>query len=52
LAQIGHVYNGLSQSENVVVFSSIYTYISGWLDGARIGGCSHIPVIAGEHRGL
>jgi hypothetical protein len=28
------------------------TYISGWLDGARTGGCSHLPVVAGEHRGL
>jgi hypothetical protein len=32
--------------------STFGTYISGWLDGARIGGCSHLPVVAGEHRGL
>jgi hypothetical protein len=28
------------------------TYISGWLDGERIGVCSHLLVVAGEHRGL
>jgi hypothetical protein len=28
------------------------TYTSGWLDGARTSGCSHLPVVAGEHRGL
>jgi hypothetical protein len=28
------------------------TYTSRWLDGARIGGCSHLLVVAGEHRGL
>ena len=28
------------------------TYTSGWLDGARTGGCIHLPVVAGEHRGL
>jgi hypothetical protein len=26
--------------------------ISGWLDGARIGGCSHLPVVVGELREL
>ena len=28
------------------------TYISGWLDRVRIGGCRHLLVVAGEHRGL
>jgi hypothetical protein len=32
--------------------STFGTYISGRLDGERIGGCSHLPVVAGEHRGL
>jgi hypothetical protein len=29
-----------------------FTYISGQLDGERIGGCSHLLVVSGEHRGL
>ena len=28
------------------------TSTSGWLDRVRTGGCSHLLVIAGEHRGL
>jgi hypothetical protein len=28
------------------------TYISGQLDGERIGGCSHLLDVAREHRGL
>ena len=28
------------------------TYILGWLDEARTGGCSHLSVVAKEHRGL
>ena len=28
------------------------TFIPGRLDGARTGGCSHLPVVVGEHRGL
>jgi hypothetical protein len=28
------------------------TSMSGQLDGARTGGCSHLSVVAGEHRGL
>jgi hypothetical protein len=37
----------------VTLVSSLFdTYISGWLDGERIGGCSHLPVVAEEHRGL
>jgi hypothetical protein len=27
------------------------TSTSGRLDGARTGGCSHLPIVAGEHRG-
>jgi hypothetical protein len=46
------VYSGISHSDSVAVVSSFDTYISGWQDGARIGGCSHLPVVAGEHRGL
>jgi hypothetical protein len=32
--------------------STFGTYISRWLDKARIGGCSHLLVVAREHRGL
>ena len=32
--------------------STFGTYILGWLDEARIGGCIHLLVVAGEHRGL
>jgi hypothetical protein len=32
--------------------STFDTYISGQMDGERIGGCSHLPVVDGEHRGL
>jgi hypothetical protein len=28
------------------------TSTSGQLDGARTGGCSHLPVVSREHRGL
>jgi hypothetical protein len=47
-----HFYSGISHSDSVEMVSSFDTYISGWLEGARIGGCSHLPVVAGEHRGL
>jgi hypothetical protein len=46
------VYNGISHSDSVVVVSSFHNYISRRLDMARIGGCSHLPVVAEEHRGL
>jgi hypothetical protein len=36
----------------VEVVLSFDTYISGQLDGASIGGCSHLSVVAEEHRGL
>ena len=29
-----------------------FTYNSGWQDGTRIGGCSHLLVVSREHRGL
>jgi hypothetical protein len=47
-----HVYNGISHRDNMVVVSSFDTYISRRLDGARIGGCSHLSVVAEERRGL
>ena len=34
------------------LFSTFDTYISGWLDGARIGVCRHLLVVARENRGL
>jgi hypothetical protein len=45
------VYSDISHSDSVkVVHHSTST--SGWQDGARTGGCSHLPVVVGEHRGL
>jgi hypothetical protein len=32
--------------------STFGTYILGQLDRERIGGCSHLLVVAREHRGL
>jgi hypothetical protein len=32
--------------------STFGTYISGWLDGSRIGGYSHLMIVCIEHRGL
>jgi hypothetical protein len=31
--------------------STFDTYISWWLDGERISGFIHLPVVVGEHRG-
>jgi hypothetical protein len=45
------VYNDISHSDSVTVVHHS-TSTSGWQDGARTGGCSHLPVVAGEHRGL
>jgi hypothetical protein len=45
------VYSNISCSDSVTMFHHS-TSTSGWLDGARTSGCSHLPVIAGEHRGL
>ena len=46
-----HVYSGISHSDSVTVVPS-FSSTSGWLDGARKGGCSHFLVLAEEHRGL
>jgi hypothetical protein len=46
-----HVYSGISHSDSVIVVHHS-TSTSGQLDGARTGGCSHLLVVAGEHRGL
>jgi hypothetical protein len=45
------VYNGISHSDRLTVVPSFYFYfrVAG---RARTGGCSHLPVVAGEHRGL
>jgi hypothetical protein len=40
------VYSDISHSDSVAVVSSFDTYISGRQDGARIGGCSHLMVVA------
>jgi hypothetical protein len=45
------VYNDISHSDSVTMVHHS-TSTSGWQDGARIGGCSHLPVVAGEHWGL
>ena len=45
------VYNNISHSDRLIVVHHS-TSTSGWQDKARIGGCSHLPVVAGEHRGL
>jgi hypothetical protein len=37
-------YNGISHSD--------YTSTLGRLDEARTCGCSHLPIVAKEHRGL
>jgi hypothetical protein len=46
-----HIYSGISHSDSVTVVPSFYFYfrVEGW---ARTGGCSHLPVVAREHRGL
>jgi hypothetical protein len=46
------VYSGISHSDSVTMVPSFYLYFRAWLDEARTGGCSHLPVVAGEHRGL
>jgi hypothetical protein len=52
LVLIGTVYNSISHSDSVTVVPSFYLYFRAVVDGERIGGCSHLPVVAGEHRGL
>jgi hypothetical protein len=45
------VYNGIYHSDSVTVVPSFYFYfrVAGW---GRIGGCSHLSVVAKEHWGL
>ena len=45
------VYSGISHSDSVAMVPSFYFYFR-WLDGARTGGCVHLPVVAGELSGL
>ena len=45
------VYNGISHSDSVTMVHHS-TSTLGWQDEARTGGCSHLPVVAREHRGL
>jgi hypothetical protein len=47
------VYSGIFHNDSVAVIHQLFdTYIPRQLDRARIGGCSHLPVIARELRGL
>jgi hypothetical protein len=46
------VYNSIYHNDSVIVVSSYSTSTSERLDGARTGRCSHLSVVAGEHRGL
>jgi hypothetical protein len=45
------VYNSISHSDMLIVVPSFYFYlrVAGW---ARTGGCSHLLVVAEEHRWL
>ena len=45
------VYIGISHSDSVTVVHHS-TSTLGRLDGEMKGGCSHHPVVVGEHRGL
>jgi hypothetical protein len=52
VVQVGtDCYSGISHSDSVTVVPSFYFYVRvvGW---GRICGCSHLPVVAREHRGL
>jgi hypothetical protein len=51
LGLLVQVYIGISHSDSVTVVPSFYFYFRA-LDGARTGGCSHLLVVAEEHRGL
>ena len=46
-----HVYNSISHNYSVHWFHHS-TSTSGQLDGARTGGCNHLPVVAEKHWGL
>jgi hypothetical protein len=45
------VYNSISHSDSVTVDPSFYFYVRA-VGRARIGGCSHLPIVAGELRGF
>jgi hypothetical protein len=50
---VGGLYSGIFHSDSVVMVSSLFDiYISGWLDGARKGDCSLLPVWCGRIREL
>ena len=51
LGLLVHVYNGIYHSDNVMWFHHS-TSTSGWLDEVRIGGCSHLPIVVRERKGL
>ena len=43
------VYISIYHSDRLSTFG---IYISRRLDGARTGGCSHLPIVDEKHRGL
>jgi hypothetical protein len=45
------VYSGISQSDSVTVVPSFYFYFR-VAERGKEGGCSHLPVVVGEHWGL
>jgi hypothetical protein len=45
------VYNGISHSDSVTVVPSFYFYFRE-VGRGKAGGCSHLLVVVGEHRGL
>jgi len=51
---IGFSVTDLAEQVVTVTYSvsTFGTYILGWLDGESIGGCSHLPVVVEENRGL
>jgi hypothetical protein len=51
LGLLVQVYSGISHSDSVTVVPSFYFYfrVVGW---ERTSGCSHLPVVSREHRGL
>jgi hypothetical protein len=44
------VYKNISHSDSVTMVPSFYLYVRA-VGGERIGGCSHLLVVVGEHRG-
>jgi hypothetical protein len=47
-----YVYNNIYQSDSVTVVPSFYLYVRAVGEGNDIGGCSHLWVVVGKHRGL